>query len=246
MPVVYIEPVDEEARQLWDAAIALADELPARGWALVGGLMVQLHAYRHGQAGVRATVDIDILADSRQQPRSLTEVVAQRLLELKFEVAQHTGLVGPPTVHRFERGGEVVDVLGPDGMKGQPPRTVANNETIQVPAGTQALARTERVQVRVLGGRVGVLRCPSLTAALLLKSRAIRIVHRDQDRQDLVVLLSCVDDPFDVKQQLTKKQLDWLQKAAVRLRIEEPDLSDLFAREQLARARAAYRLLTVG
>lgn len=131
-------------------------------------------------------------------------------------------------------------------MKGQSPRTVANNETIQVPAGTQALARTERVQVRILGGRAGVLRCPSLTAALLLKSRAIRLVHRDQDRQDLVVLLSCVDDPFGVKQQLTKKQLDWLQKAAVRLRIEEPDLSDLFAREQLARARAAYRLLTVG
>lgn len=100
----HIEPVDEEARQLWDAAIALADELPARGWALVGGLMVQLHAYRHGQAGVRATVDIDILADSRQQPRSLTEVVAQRLLELKFEVAQQTGLIGPPTVYRFERG----------------------------------------------------------------------------------------------------------------------------------------------
>lgn len=47
MPVVHIEPVDEEARQLWDAAIALADELPARGWALVGGLMVQLHAHRH-------------------------------------------------------------------------------------------------------------------------------------------------------------------------------------------------------
>jgi hypothetical protein len=187
--------------------------------------MVQLHAARHGQAGVRPTEDIDILANSRERPKSLTELIAQRLIELGYEVAQQTGLIGTPTIYRFERGGEIVDVLGPDGMKGLPPKTVYNNETIQVPAGTQALTRTETVEVQVEGGRTGVLRCPTLPAAILLKARAIQSVQRDQDRQDLVVLLSCVDDPIDVKRQLKKTELGWLRKAGDRLRLDEPDLA---------------------
>jgi len=240
---VVIDPIDDASRDLWDATLDLADELPDGGWALVGGLMVQLHAYRYGQAGVRATTDIDILANSRARPRSLTEVIAERLLVLGYQVAQQTGLIGPPTIYRFEREGEIVDVLGPDGMKGLPPKTLGNNETFQVPGGTQALARTETVEVRVQRGRTGVLRCASLPAALLLKARATQSAGRGQDRADLVVLLSCVDDPFALKQQFRKTELAWLRNAA-NLRIDNSDLADLLPAEQLARARAAYALLT--
>ena len=238
---VVIDPIDDSARILWDATLDLADELPDRGWTLVGGLMVQLHAYRHGQAGVRATTDIDILANSRELPRSLTEIIAERLLVLGYQVAEQAGLSGPPTIYRFERGGEVVDVLGPDGLKGIPPKTVGKNETFQVPAGTQALARTETVEVRVQGGRIGVLRCPSLPAALLLKARATH--GRDQDRTDLVALLSCVDDPITLKQHFSKRELTWLRNAK-NLRIDDTDLADLFPAEQLTRARATHALLT--
>jgi hypothetical protein len=238
---VTIDPIDDSARVLWDAALDLADELPGRGWTLVGGLMVQLHAYRYGQSGVRATTDIDILANSREQPRSLTEVIAERLLVLGYEAAHHTGLMGPPTLYRFEREREVVDVLGPDGLKGMPPKTIGKNETFQVPAGTQALARTETVEVQVQGGRVGVLRCPSLPAALLLKIRATN--GRDQDRTDLVALLGCVDDPITLRQHFSKRELGWLRNAK-NLRIGDSDLADLFPAAQLTRARAAYTLLT--
>ena len=241
---IIIEPIDDAARALWDATLDLADELPERGWTLVGGLMVQLHAYRYGQSGMRATTDIDILANSREHPRSVTEVIAERLLELGYGVADHTGLVGPPTVYSFERQGEVVDVLGPDGMKNLPPRTLDNNETIQVPAGTQALDRTETVEVRVRGGRTGFLLCPSLAAALLLKARVATSAGRGQDRGDLVLLLSCVEDPIALKQQLRKKELNWLRQASGGLRIDDGDLLDLVTAEQLARARATYALLS--
>jgi hypothetical protein len=70
---VRIAPSNDQARALWNAALDLADELPERGWTLVGGLMVQLHAHRHGRAGARPTEDIDILANSRERPRSFTE-----------------------------------------------------------------------------------------------------------------------------------------------------------------------------
>lgn len=205
--------------------------------------MVQLHASRHGQAGVRPTEDIDILADSRQRPKSLTEVIAQRLIKLGYQAGVQTGLIGAPTLFSFERDGSVVDVLGPDGTK-FPPKTIANNETIKVPGGTQALARTEVIELRVEGGRTGRLRCPTLPGAILLKARSITKKHRDQDRQDLVVLLSCVDDPLAVKQDLTRNERRWLRNAAGRLDIDSADLEDLIPAEQLARARATYELLT--
>lgn len=207
--------------------------------------MVQLHASRYEQAGSRPTEDIDILANSRQRPQSMTELIAERLVELGYEVAKRTGgITTPTTVFRFECDGEVVDVLAPDGLGDVPPRTLGTGETLQIPGGTQALHRTETVMVEVEGGRSGAMRCPSLSAALLLKARSIQTAHRDQDRQDLVVLLSCVDDPIAVRGQLKPSELRWLRRAAKRLRIDAPDLSDIFSGEQLARARAAYKLLS--
>jgi hypothetical protein len=137
-------------------------------------------------------------------------------------------------------------VLGPDGMRGIPPKTVGEFQTIQVPGGTQALARTERVEIRIGQGRTGFLRCPTLAAALLLNVRALGIGNslRDQDRGDLVPLLACAEDPILVHEQMTDTERGWLRSGAKRLRIDEDDLADLFTSDQLARARAAYSLIT--
>ncbi len=70
---------------MWRGAMQLAQELPTTNWTLVGGLMVQLHAYRRGQANVRPTEDIDVLGDSRSRPVSITEVIAEKLIELGFK-----------------------------------------------------------------------------------------------------------------------------------------------------------------
>ena len=66
MTDVDIDLEDEAAMHLWVAVGHLASQLP-RHWTLVGGLMVQLHAFEHGITDVRATRDIDILGQARPQ-----------------------------------------------------------------------------------------------------------------------------------------------------------------------------------
>lgn len=95
---------------MWDAVYDLAQELPAEHWVLVGGLMVQLHAFRFGGGRLRATHDIDLLANSRVRP-SATEKTADVLLAAGFIPEEPQGAFEPLLVHRFTRGGVVVDVL---------------------------------------------------------------------------------------------------------------------------------------
>ena len=50
----------------WEAMSELVGLLPP-GWVLIGGLMVQLHAWERAMTDVRATVDIDLLGQARPQ-----------------------------------------------------------------------------------------------------------------------------------------------------------------------------------
>lgn len=64
--LIALAPSDEESARLWSDLGRLAAHVLPDGWTLVGGLMVQLHAYEAGETSVRATTDIDILGDARQ------------------------------------------------------------------------------------------------------------------------------------------------------------------------------------
>jgi hypothetical protein len=86
-------------------------------WSLIGGLMVQLHGLQHDN-DPRPTIDIDILGNSRRRP-AMTERLAQILIDRGGEVAM------PPRSnkklgYRFEVDGEVVEILGPDGLTSNP------------------------------------------------------------------------------------------------------------------------------
>ena len=74
-----VAPADAEARNLWSELGRLASRVLPKGWTLVGGLMVQLHAFEAGTSGVRATTDIDILGNSRV--RTDFEKIARALSE---------------------------------------------------------------------------------------------------------------------------------------------------------------------
>src|SRR5204863_439110 len=75
--------------------------------------------------------------------------------------------------------------------------TVPPAHTVQVPGGTQALRRTELVSVR-LGRRRGTLPRPNLLGAILVKTRAVDIDDvPENQRLDLALLLSFVDDADD-------------------------------------------------
>lgn len=209
-------------------------------WTLIGGLMVQLHVARYGAGGVRPTDDLDILANSRKRP-SFTERISERLAQLGFELATPVGLKRD-TGYRFTRGDQVVDVLGPDGVGARQPRTIGNLVTIQVEGGTQALARTEVVRVR-LEGEETEIRCPSLLGAILLKARSVTKKDRERDREDLLRLLTCVQDPQAMRDQLKDTECRWLSRAEATLAFDDPDLPDLFTEEQIRLARTTCRLL---
>ena len=206
--------------------------------------MVELMAIRYSQQGVRATEDIDILANSRMRP-SLTEKISVRLLDLDFELINQTITGNRTTGFRFEKDGVMIDVLGPDGLnESSPPKTIGSSETVAIPGGTKALNDVEKVEIKIDGTRSGTINVPMLPAAIILKACSIVKQDRDQDRQDLVVLLSCVRDPITIRAMFSRQELKHIRKAADPLEIESDDLLGIFPSGQLAEARAAFRLIT--
>ena len=236
---VRISPSDPQTASLWDDFGRLAAQVLPADWTLIGGLMMQLHAYAAGQTGVRATTDIDILGDARQQ--KAIEKIAQALDDDGFELEQPSPTDGMS--HRWRRGELIVDLLAPDGLRGDPPM-LGGIRTIQVPGGSQALARTETVDVEINGVIVGVRR-PTLLGALLIKARSI-IVHADPDAQraDLVLLLSLIEDPTALAAQLKGRERTWLRTCEAQLGLEDPVLMAPFPPKRVQRARLAYGLLS--
>jgi hypothetical protein len=83
---IVLDPPDPQTRSLWQSGLTLMAQLDG-DWTLVGGLMVQLQAARHGVESTRPTEDVDVLGNSRSRP-STTERIAERLVSLGFELAE--------------------------------------------------------------------------------------------------------------------------------------------------------------
>ncbi|HET9593309.1 MAG TPA: hypothetical protein VFP17_10370 [Solirubrobacterales bacterium] len=242
--MIRIDPLASEARSLWRLTLQLAQALgPEREWSLIGGLMVQLHGLEHGDE-LRPTVDIDLLGAARKPP-AVTEKIAALISERGAKVAMPPRSK-PDVGYRFELDGEIVEILAPDGLRSDP-KTLGGLTTFQVAGGTQALQRTEVVLVSLDGSEPIAVRRPSLLGAILIKARAVarrRKEKFDSDRQDLIRLLSYVEDPRALArdEQLRATEKKWLLKVELRL-FEDNDLGALFPPPVLERAQQAFRLL---
>ncbi len=202
--------------------------------------MVALFAIE-AQQTQRATADIDVLADARARP-SGTEWATGRLEALGATIHE-LQRSKPARGFRFDLDGQTVDVLAPDRLGPSGAITTGRLQTIQIPGGTQALNRTEVVEIVVEGNAVA-LRRPKLIAAILLKARALRVHSRPEDqRHDLVTLLSLLGDPRTARTELTNKEIGWLRSISGRLSIDDPSLQENFEAARLRTARAAYRVL---
>jgi len=235
-------PADE---RLWRKVGELAGEFGEdEPWCLVGGLMVQLHAFEHA-ADARPTDDIDVLGNARARP-SMTVRLASILDKLGATLAQPPA-TNPNVGYQFELDGQTVEVLGSEGLE-QDPKTVGNYETIQVPGGTQALSRTEKVDVVIAGDPPVKIRRPSLLGATLIKARALAKVREklEEHREDLVLLLSCVTDPraLAADGDLRGSEKKWLRAVSGDLDFAHPDLVERFDPSARRRAEQAFELLT--
>ena len=207
-PVIDRNPVSLPALpglddQLWQVMLTLADELPEH-WTLIGGQMVLLHALENGVEPTRVSTDLDALLNFRAISHAIPEFVSC-LQSLDFEA---DGASPDGVAHRYRRGELMVDVLVPEGLgiradlRTDPP---SPERTLEVPGGTQALNRTELLPVQ-LGDRSGYVPRPSLLGAIIGKALAVDLddVPRSQ-REDLALLLSLVDDPFEMAAELIGK-----------------------------------------
>jgi hypothetical protein len=225
---------DEASRRLWHAIGDLAGRLPGE-WVLIGGLMVQLHAFEHGMADVRPTRDIDLLAQAR--PPGALRAIDEFLRGEGFE-ATAPDLDG--FAHRYERGDLILDLLAPDGLS-SPPELGGGVRAVGVPGGSQALNRSEVVSVSI-DGKDFELRRPTLMGAILIKARSL-MGHADPEaqREDLLRLLALVDDPRAMGADLKKTERRWLRQAEDRLTFDAVTRLD---GSTVRAARLGYRILT--
>jgi hypothetical protein len=242
-PVVDREPVRLPTLQghddeLWDTLIELS-EVRAGEWTLIGGQMVFLHAIEHGASPPRISTDLDVLVNARIAGRPVAAFAAG-LEDLGFEL---DGISPDGIAHRYRRNRVTIDVLAPEGLGDRADLTTTPpGRTLQVPGGTQALDRTELLPVST-SSRSGHVPRPSLLGAIVGKALAVRVDDvPDAQRLDFVFLLSLVDDPFAMADQLGKTD-----RRRIRSRQELLDgehrvwnALDVEARD---RARAVLRIL---
>jgi hypothetical protein len=205
MIVLPAEGDDEVA--LWHTLFDLAER--TGDWTLIGARMVQLHAAAAGRTLLRTSLDGDVLADARTEPNAVRRVAEILLAEdFKLEEPSYMG-VG----HTFVKGSVEIDLLAPEhlGPQSRVARTtVRGAHTVEVPGGRQALARTQRVAVRV-GRREGSVPRPDRLGSILLKTRAVDVDDvPDNQRSDLALLLSLVVDPDALVTQLRGQEREWI------------------------------------
>jgi hypothetical protein len=121
--------------------------------------------------------------------------------------------------------------------------TIGKLQTIQIPGGTQALKRTELIEI-VVDDQPVHLRRPTLIAAILLKARALPVHSRpDDQRHDLITLLALLDDPRSAREQLTNGETRWLRAIQDEIDFDDPTLTETLGPSRVQAARGAYRLL---
>jgi hypothetical protein len=228
----------DQVRDAWWTLFDLSERFPT-GWTVIGAQMVALHGAAGGKVPPRSSRDADVLANARvlrPRPYGLVEV----LLKLGFVPDIATDGIA----HRFRRGHVSIDVLAPEGLKPRSPalRTLPAHVTIQVPGGTQAIQRTETVEISA-GGRSGVVPCPNLLGALVLKACAVAVSdHMEDQRLDFAFLCGLIPDPRAVRASLTPADLRRL-RARGDLKDERADAWRRLGSDG-ADAYRAFRILT--
>jgi hypothetical protein len=177
--------------------------------------MVLLHALAHDQIPPQFSQDGDVICDVRASPVAIRDVVRE-LADRGFEPA---GISTDGRARRFERAAHprpvVIDVLAPEGVGARVDlMTCPPGRTIEVPAGTQALSRTEIVEVKHRKRRGHIPR-PSLVASIVGKAAACSLPgDAARHLRDLAFLCSLVGDPFALRASLTAKDRSRLRTAA--------------------------------
>ena len=193
----------------WSALMDLS-EFRRQGWTLVGGQMVHLLAWEHGEESPRVTTDADVVLDVRAYQTALQDVT-QKLIDVGFD---EDGVSPDGIGHRYRHRETVeakVDVLLPEGVNVKQYKTVTGARTIAAAGSVQALERSMRRKIQV-GDRQGSVIRPDVHAALVGKAAAYQAERGTQIAErhlrDFAYLLSLFARHYSVgelQERLTPK-----------------------------------------
>jgi hypothetical protein len=201
--VTVLPAMPPEQTASWLGLLDLHSRL-SEGWTLIGGQLVHLHCAERGRFPLRPTNDADTVIDVRADPGML-HTFTGTLTDLGFRAV---GITAEGRQHRWVRGPASIDVLLPDGLgeRANQRRGVTGSPTLPTAGGTQALQRSETVEVTV-DGRTGQVRRPTLVGALVVKAAA-HSNPGDHDRRrhrwDFVVLVGLISAADFAGEELTK------------------------------------------
>jgi hypothetical protein len=212
------------------------------GWTLIGGQLVHLHCAERGLTPARPTNDVDTVVDIRASPDML-ETFTRALTDIGFI----PDTSGDGIQHRWNRDLAQFDVLIPEGVGERAASRVGvgGAPTISAPGTTQALARTDVVEVMV-GSKTGAVPRPTLVGALVAKAAARTEIVADRARSrhctDFVVLANLIaaSDFRDVD--LNAKDRRRLRNMVVRCRADDSAMAVENAEEALGRLERAAKL----
>ncbi len=195
--------------QLWRALLQIAEQLDPHDWVLVGGQMVALHGYIHGNVPPRTSEDIDLLANVLVRSASLQNCAS---------AAESINLTARPSLtgkrlQRFEGDGIRVDLLIPDHLPRHLVPRLRGHRPVSIAGGQRALDRAHQIRVR-LGDLQATVVLPDLRGAIVLKARASVADNRDAERHDndIAFLCSLIDDPRQIAAELDLKERRYLRK----------------------------------
>ncbi|HWC23866.1 MAG TPA: hypothetical protein VG502_16340 [Flexivirga sp.] len=179
----------------WPNVAEIEAAFPHQKWTLVGGLMSQLHAIRHGLDAVRPTSDVDIALHIETTP-GVAASSARAFEMLGYELAPSLGR--HQVAHRFVRDAATIDVVVADHAAPRARQKLRGHPMVAIDGGTQALKRTVIARLDIVRGRTTTLSVPSAFGAVVLKSAAYKADSRDKRRHlaDAAVLLSVIEDPY--------------------------------------------------
>lgn len=211
-------------RESWIGLLDLADRIPD-GWTLIGGQMVHLHCWDRKVPPNRATDDIDTVLDIRMAPKIL-ETFTRVLQDLGFQSA---GRSFEGHEHRWIRGAAKLDVLIATGLgvKADTRKGVTGGTTLATSGGQGALDRSIKYEI-ALGDRSGIINCPTLVGAILVKAAAYsntRDSFRNRHLQDIVLLSTLLEGSDAVGLILSKNEKNRARTIIAQLDLNPRELS---------------------